>query len=109
MDYLSDLEKVKIETFCKDADMYNAVKKVLLEGLYTHGVLQAGVGHNPLQNAAFHLASVSVDNPIPDEVLGQHTRGMFYGINALEVGFNRLNNVTSSKTESVESPYNEAV
>lgn len=109
MDYLSDLEKVKIESFCKDTEMYNAVKKVLLAGLYTHGVLQAGVAHNPLQNAAFHLVSVSVDNPISDDVLGQHTRGMFYGINALEVGFNRLSNVTSKTGEPIESPYNEAV
>lgn len=109
MNYLTDLEKVKIETFCKDADMFNAVKKVLLEGIYTHGVLEEGVVHDPLQNAAFHLASVSVDNPIPDEIIGQHTRGMFYGINALVVGFRKLQSVTTKPKGDVESPYNEAV
>ena len=106
--FLNDFEKSKIEAFCSDKDMYEAVKKVILAGIYEHGTLPQGRTPNPLQNAAFHLASLSVENPIPDAELGAHIRGMFAGVNALEVGFNRLSEVKTVKAEPVESPYNEA-
>ncbi len=98
---LNDLEKLKIETFCADKDMYNAVKKVILAGIYSHGVIEAGEEHDPLVNGAFSLASLSVENPIPDEALGQHIRGMWNGINALQNAFNRLDSVHSEKPEPV--------
>jgi hypothetical protein len=34
-DYLTDLEVVKIEAFCADKEMFEAVKKVVLQHLYT--------------------------------------------------------------------------
>jgi len=108
MEYLTDLNKAKIEAFCADKEMYDAVKKVLLAGLYEHGTLKEGYTPNPLQNAAFSLASQAVQNPIPDELLGQHIRGMWMGMNALELGFNRLDGIKLEKKADIESPYNEA-
>lgn len=108
MDYLNDLQRAKIEAFCADEEMYNAVSKVLLAGLYEHGTVQAGYEPNPLENAAFHLASISVQNPIPDEVLGQHVRGMWYGVNALKNAFDRLKTIKTKKDGAIESPFNEA-
>lgn len=105
---LTDLEIAKIETFCKDQEMYEAVRKVILAGIYSHGVVEKGLKHNPLQNGAFSLAALSVNNPIPDEQLGQHIRGMWAGVNALESGFKQLRSITS-KADVVESPYNEAI
>lgn len=105
---LTDLEVAKIETFCKDQEMYDAVRKVILACIYSHGVVEKGLKHNPLQNGAFSLASLSVNNPIPDEQLGQHIRGMWAGVNALESGFKQLRSITS-KVDAVESPYNEAI
>jgi hypothetical protein len=103
---LNDLEKVKIEAFCADKDMYNAVKKVILAGIYSHGVIEAGYEHNPLENGAFSLASVATENPIPDEVLGQHIRGMWAGINALHNAFNRLDSVQSKKPKRIVTHVN---
>lgn len=108
MEYLTDLEKVKIETFCADKDMYEAVKKVLLACIYSHGVIEKGFEHNPLQNAAFNLASLAVANPIPDAELGANIRGMWAGVNYLKNGFDVLDSVKTEK-ETVESPYNEAI
>jgi hypothetical protein len=108
MEYLTDLEKVKIETFCADNDMYEAVKKVLLSGIYSQGVLEKGLPHDPLKNAAFNLASLAVSNPIPDEDLGAHIRSMWTGVNYLHNAFNELDRVKSN----IESPYvetNEAI
>lgn len=108
MDNLTELEIQKIEQFCLDKDMYNAVKKILLAGIYTHGTVQKGYTPNPLQNGAFALASLSTQNPIPDNVLGEHIRGMWAGVNALENAFSQLSKIKSNK-EEIESPYNEAV
>lgn len=108
MDYLNDLQKAKIEAFVKDEEMMGAVEKVLLAGIYEHGTIQEGHKPNPLENAAFHLAAISVQNPIPNEILGQHIRGMWYGVNALKNGFDRLKAIKTEKNKDIESPYNEA-
>lgn len=107
-DYLTDLEVEKIELFCKDQEMYEAVKKVILKGIYTDGTIQKGFTPNPLENAAFNLASLSIENPIPNEQLGENIRGMWAGVNYLHNGFKTLKNI--KKTEVlIESPYNEAI
>lgn len=107
-DILTDLEINKIETFCNDKEMYNAVKKVLLQHIYTQGVITKGEEHNPLKNRAFSLVQLATQNPIPDEQLGAHLRGIWEGVNALEGGYEELNKIKST-TESVETPYNEAI
>lgn len=106
MDNLTDLEIKKIEVFCGDKEMSDAVKKVLLADLYSHGVIEKGKKHDPLKNGAFSLASLAINNPIPDEQLGQHIRSMWAGINALENGFNKLNNIKSKKVEKEEKKVN---
>jgi hypothetical protein len=105
-DLLTDLQIAKIEAFCADEEMYEAVRQVILQAIYTHGVPKKGKKHNPLQNGAFSLASLAVNNPIPDEQLGQHIRGMWAGVNALENGFNSLKSIKSEKSDAVESPFN---
>lgn len=105
---LSDLEVLKIEAFVKDADMYEAVRKVVLASIYEHGTIQAGYTPDPLKNGAFSLAAVAVSNPIPDEVLGQHIRGMWAGVNAMHNAFNDLEGIKSKPAEAIESPFNEA-
>lgn len=100
---LTDLQIAKIEAFMADAEMVEAVKRVLLAGIYSHGVVEKGFKHDPLQNGALSLAALSTNNPIPDEQLGQHIRGVWAGLNALENAFKNLSSVSSK----VESPYTE--
>lgn len=105
-DLLTDLEIVKIEAFCADEAMFDAVKKVLLAGLYTHGVPTKGKKHDPLLNGAFALVALAGDNPIPDEQLGAHLRGTWFGINALENGYRTLKTIKSNVKGDIESPFN---
>ena len=105
-EYLTELQIAKIETFCADTEMYEAVRQVLLSGLYTHGVPKKGKKHNPLINGAFALVSLAGENPIPDVELGAHIRGQWFGINALQNAFNQLDNIKSEKAEPVESAVN---
>lgn len=107
-DYLNDLEIVKIETFCADKEMFEAVKKVLLQHIYSQGVMKPGEAHNPLKNRAFALAQHATDNPMTDEIMGQHIRGLWEGVNALESGYAELTNIKSNKGKAVKSPFNEA-
>lgn len=107
MDYktiLSPLEVTKIEQFNKDKEMQEAVRKVLLSGIYSHGVVTKGAEHNPLINGAFALVALAGDNPIPDEQLGAHLRGTWFGINALENAWKQLLKI---KSEAVKSPFTE--
>jgi hypothetical protein len=106
-DYLTDLEVEKIESFCKDEAMYNAVRKVMLQGIYRHGTVQKGEPlPEPTINGAFHLAALAVENPIPDDQLGAHIRGMWAGINSLKNAFDTLKSVKVKKEEPVPSPIN---
>lgn len=107
-DFLTDLEIAKIEAFCKDEALYNAVRKVLLQGIYEHGTVKKEGIPNPLVNGAFSLAALSMENPIPDEQLGAHIRAMWAGVNAMKNAFDTLDTIKSQKDE-IESPYNEAV
>jgi hypothetical protein len=108
-EYLSELEVEKIEKFCEDEVMFEAVKKVLLEHIYTQGVMEKGKSHNPLKNRAFSLVQLATENPIPDEQLGAHIRGIWEGVNALEHGYEELGKIKRKGTGEVESPYNEAL
>lgn len=95
---LTDIQKLKIEAFCADTEMYNAVRQVLLANLYSHGVVE-GAEHNPLINGAYNLVALAMENPIPDEQIGAHLRGMWAGINILKNGYDELDKVKTLKPE----------
>ena len=106
--YLTEVEIEKIELFNQDEVLVEAVRKVMLQGIYSHGTLQQGVTPDPLKNGALALAAVSTNNPIPDEALGQHIRGVWAGLNALENAFQDLKRIKSNKVESPYAEINEA-
>lgn len=103
-EFLTDIEIAKIEAFNKDEVLVQAVKKVLLQHIYSQGVIKKGEQHNPLKNRALVL----VGGDIPNEELGAQLRALWEGVNALETGFTELETI-KIQVDSVESPYNEAV
>lgn len=103
-DYLTELQVLKIEQFCADKDMFDAVKKVLLQYVYHQGVIKKGEKHNSLTNRALVL----VQGGDSDEQLGRNLRALWEGVQAVEKGFNDLESIKSKK-EEIDSPYNEAV
>jgi len=107
-EFLTELEITKVEQFCQDKVMFDAVKKILLSGIYSQGVIEKGFKHDPLQNAAFNLASQAITNPIPDAELGANLRGMWAGVNYLHNAYKELERIKETK-DVVESPYNEAI
>lgn len=108
-EYLTDLEIAKIEAFCKDKDMHEAVRKVLLQALYTHGTVQRGEPiSEPTLNFALSIPGLAMTNPIPNEEIGAQVRAVFAGINVLKNAFDALNSIKTTG-ELIESPYNEAI
>ena len=57
MDILKDVEKAQVERFYNNEVMREAVKKVLLAGVYQSGTLKEGKPADPTRNAAFSLVS----------------------------------------------------
>lgn len=95
-DFLTESEVAHIEAFCKNEQMFEAVRKVMLQGIYTHGVVVKGKKHNPLINGAFSLVSLSTQNPIPNEEIGAQLRAQWAGVNALESAMNNLKEIKSN-------------
>jgi hypothetical protein len=102
---LTPLQITKIEQFNNDREMSDAVRNVLLSHIYRHGVVRKGIRHDPFKNRAFALVASDTDN----ELLGANVRAWFEGVNALEKGFEELENIKSDKKEAIETPYNEAI
>ena len=107
-EFLTELEVLKVEQFCQDKVMFDAVRKILLKGIYSEGVVQKGFKHDPLQNAAFNLASQVITNPIPDAELGANLRGMWAGVNYLHNAYKELERIKSLQSPYVEET-NEAI
>jgi len=99
---LSDLEKESIEAFCANKTMYNAVKKVVLAGIYSHGVIKAGEAHDPYKNRAFALIASHSDS----KELGDNVKAWFEGVGALEEAYNKLDQVRSEKEDNGEEEVN---
>jgi hypothetical protein len=108
-DNLTELEITKIEQFCSDEAMFDAVKKVLLAAMYYDGALRRGQDF-VAKNQAFGLISQAYSQgaDVSDATLGASLRGLFEGVNLLEQGYGHLKTI-KRKAESVESPYNEAI
>lgn len=103
-DYLNDLQVAKVEAFCADKDMFEAVKLVLLQQMYTRGVITKGQKHESLRNRALTLVQPEVN----DAELGSRLRALWEGVQGIESGFYELEKIKSKVTEPVESPFNVA-
>jgi hypothetical protein len=96
---LDDAEKAQLEYFMENEVMREAVKKVLLVGIYGNGTLQKGKRADPLRNFALGLASNQGE--LPNEILGQQLRAAWEGINSLELAFSTLAKYKSTPERSV--------
>jgi hypothetical protein len=104
-EYLNDLEIVEIERFCANELQFEAVKKVILQHIYSQGVMAKGKKHNPLKNRALVL----VDAEVTNEKLGSKLRALWEGVNALEGGYAELTKIKSKKSEPKNSEENTAI
>lgn len=105
-DYLSENEVTEIEKFNSNEVMREAVKKVLLESVYRHGVLVKGEKANTLLN--FTLTLASKRGQFSDAELGADLRASWNGINLVESGFSGLEKIKNIKEEPIKKVVNKA-
>lgn len=91
---LSKEEAELITQFNNNPRMVEAVKKVILVGMYTNGVVKENVKSKPMVNWALHPAfNPTLDN----QQLGEKIRAVAEGINIVEAAFNKIDNFVQAK------------
>jgi hypothetical protein len=112
--YLSQLEKDKINLFLADPVMTETVKKVLLEGVYRNGVLSPDAPADPKRNFLLAIANKVVnpmtgqEEPVSNEQLGAELRAAFEGVRMVETAFKRLEDYKHEPEPEAE-PANKAL
>lgn len=84
---LNEIEKDALGHLLDDKTTLNALKKVLLFGIYYNGTMKEGEDPQPFLNFALHI---DTHNVMTDEQLGRVLRAKTEGIVALELGFKEL-------------------
>ena len=84
---LNEKEIEKIEKFCNDEVMFEAVKKVLLAGIYENGTIKEGMPALPLKNFALADAMDPTNDP---EMVGRALQVSASGISLVENCWARL-------------------
>lgn len=85
---LSEVEIDAIIAFNQNPILREAVRKVILMGVYSNGVMKKGNPADPLRN--FALGLVSHRGEHTNEQLGASLAAMWEGVNMLELGFDQL-------------------
>ncbi len=88
--YLSDIEKKKLESFNEDEVMKEAVRKVLLEGVYYNGTLKPDEKADPLTNFALTFHHKGSQIPQTDEDIGRELRAWSWALDTLESAFEEI-------------------
>ena len=107
-DYLSKVEQDKIALFNNDKVLFEAIKKVILKGVYSQGILEPDKPGNPMLNAALGLVALTQQGVISNEALGADLRAFFEGAKMVETGFKYLAEI-KSREEVVEPSGNVAI
>lgn len=94
-DILNEIEVEEIKKFVANKTQFEAVRKVLLKGIYFNGVIKPGEKHLPNMNFALSLAYAKSE--VSNEELGADLRACAEGIRTVETGFSRLVEIGETK------------
>lgn len=92
---LNPVEQAEVQKFVENQTMFEAVKKILLAGIYFNGTLRAGEPADPTRNFTLSLVARSAQNGeqfFTNEQLGQDLRACSEGIRLVESGLKSLEN-----------------
>ncbi len=88
MNILNEQELIEVRKFLENEVQMEAVRKVLLGGIYYNGTLKPGEASDPSRN--FALSLVAQRGQASNEELGQDLRACSQGIILLETAFQKL-------------------
>ena len=84
---LDNTEVELLQSLNEQPKLLEAIRKVMLVGIQSNGVAKAGIAYNPMYNWAIQIATARGTN---NEQVGETTRAVAEGINALQVAFEEL-------------------
>src|SRR3990167_8331136 len=87
---LDDQERLAIQMFYDNVVQREAVRKVLLAGVYQNGTLKKGKPANPLNNFTLGLIANKVELKLTNEQIGEHLAAQWEGMSIVELAFSNL-------------------
>ncbi len=99
IEYLNEKENAAVEKFLADPVAIQAVKKVLLSGVYRDGTLSPDAPFDPLQNFILGMVSSPQYQMLSMDEKGRKIDTVWNAISLVETGFKQL-----EKCKQVESP-----
>ncbi len=102
-EYLNEIEKDQIQGFLNNPTMKEAVKKVVLAGIYFNGTLRKAEPANPSRNFTLALVNAGISQGATDSEIGQDIRGRAIGIGLVEDAWNQLENLKKPVVKVEES------
>jgi hypothetical protein len=103
---LTDEEKDLVVAFNTNVKMKEAVKKVLLQGIYDNGVIKQGEAHDETLNWALSLAWGAEAQGKTVEEIGKKFLAIAEGIRFLKSAFTKIGGYTQGAV--VQPPKNKA-
>lgn len=97
--YLNDRELAAVQRFLEDETQLEAVRKVLLSGVYLDGKLEAGKPADPLKNFILARFSSQQAQLLPVEERGKQLDVIINAVSLVESGFQAL-----EKLKPIKSP-----
>ena len=110
MDILSEKEKKQVENFVKNEIMFEAVRKVLLQGIYTDGVMRKDDKAEPHKNFMFEIlgSQMNLQGGTSNEAIGQNIKAKWEGIRIVELAFKELETLVESPKKKDKEAINTA-
>lgn len=95
--FLNEIEKTELQTFASNPTMLEAVRKVVLAGVYFNGTLAPGQPAQARRNFALSNP-MAKGTEMTDEQLGQAVRAQAEGVRMVEVGFAEIEKLKPAKS-----------
>lgn len=86
-DYLNDIEKAELEKFVENTTQFEAVRKVLLAGIYFNGTLSKGKPADARKNFILAQLTQPLMENAPIEEFGHYAKSLVNGVKLIETGF----------------------
>ena len=95
--YLNQVEKDAVANFLENVTLREAVRKVLLSGIYLDGTLVEGRAADPLKNFILATMTTQTAQVLPQVERGAKLDAIVNAISMLETGFRNLEKLKSVK------------
>ena len=103
LDYLSESEKLKVDQFVNDLVMREAVRKVILSGVYNDGILHKGEAADPLKNFMLGYFTQSAVQMFTTDEKGKKLEAIIHAVSMVESGFKELDKCKLVENEEKET------